>query len=219
MALPNKKINKIKLPVDGQGSQTYEIIPERLENGGYEAALPTLTQDSVLALQGEVITQVESAAEVPDNVSGLYRYPEEASFGEQSSHVIEVMRKDYDESEVIFEKTTQTNNTQLTSTTFFNQFADALPGWLSISAIGGVYALYYNLPFNGIRFGAGSSAGSIVRPLYMLWTVSPAVSIVPSFLTLRPFRPAYVLKSSSLHLPYPILYLLCERGSAAVRVS
>ena len=165
MALPNKKINKIKLPVDGQGSQTYEIIPERLENGGYEAALPTLTQDSVLALQGEAITQVESAAEVPDNVSGLYRYPEEASFGEQSSHVIEVMRKDYDESEVIFEKTTQTNNTQLTSTTFFNQFADALPGWLSISAIGGVYALYYNLPFNGIRFGAGSSAGSMTFTL------------------------------------------------------
>ena len=52
MALPSKKIKQIKLPGDVEGSKTYEIIPERLGKNGYEAALPTLTKDEVLALHG-----------------------------------------------------------------------------------------------------------------------------------------------------------------------
>lgn len=52
MALPNKRIKKIKLP---NSNEAYEIIPERLQGDGYEAKLPTLTRDSVLGLQIEIV--------------------------------------------------------------------------------------------------------------------------------------------------------------------
>lgn len=46
MALPSNKIKKIKLP----SGTSYEIIPERLQKNGYEAALPTLTQNKTIAV-------------------------------------------------------------------------------------------------------------------------------------------------------------------------
>ena len=49
MSAPEKKIYKISVPQD-----TYEIIPQRLYNGTYLATLPTLTTDSVLALQSDI---------------------------------------------------------------------------------------------------------------------------------------------------------------------
>ena len=44
MALPNN-IKQVKLP----NNCVYEIIPERLKNGTYQASLPTLTADVTLA--------------------------------------------------------------------------------------------------------------------------------------------------------------------------
>lgn len=44
MALPNN-IKQVKLP----NNSVYEIIPERLKNGTYQASLPTLTADVILA--------------------------------------------------------------------------------------------------------------------------------------------------------------------------
>lgn len=51
MALPNNKIKKIKLP---NSTDAYEIIPERLQNNGFEASLPKLTADSTIALKSDV---------------------------------------------------------------------------------------------------------------------------------------------------------------------
>lgn len=51
MALPNNKIKKIKLP---NSTDAYEIIPERLQNNGFEANLPKLTADSTIALKSDV---------------------------------------------------------------------------------------------------------------------------------------------------------------------
>lgn len=51
MALPNNKIKKIKLP---NSTDAYEIIPERLQNNGFEASLPTLKADSTIALKSDV---------------------------------------------------------------------------------------------------------------------------------------------------------------------
>ena len=51
MALPNNKIKKIKLP---NSNDAYEIIPERLQNNGFEAGLPKLTADSTIALKSDV---------------------------------------------------------------------------------------------------------------------------------------------------------------------
>lgn len=56
MSLPTNKIKKIQLPGDVEGNKTYEVIPGRLQNSGYEAALPTLTADSVLALTSDLPT-------------------------------------------------------------------------------------------------------------------------------------------------------------------
>lgn len=51
MALPNKTLKKIKI----DNSNTYDIAPTMMtdDTGTYKAVLPTLTQDSVIALQGE----------------------------------------------------------------------------------------------------------------------------------------------------------------------
>lgn len=51
MALPNNKIKKIKLP---NSNDAYEIIPERLQNNGFEASLPKLTANSTIALKSDV---------------------------------------------------------------------------------------------------------------------------------------------------------------------
>lgn len=51
MALPNNKIKKIKLP---NSNDAYEIIPERLQNNGFEASLPNLKADSTIALKSDV---------------------------------------------------------------------------------------------------------------------------------------------------------------------
>ena len=49
MALPNKKINKVKLPGT---DNTYEIIPTRLQsvngNDKYEVSVPTVSANSTL---------------------------------------------------------------------------------------------------------------------------------------------------------------------------
>lgn len=47
MALPTDRIKKIKL----QNNTTYEIIPERLQNNGYQASLEELNHDSFLQIK------------------------------------------------------------------------------------------------------------------------------------------------------------------------
>ena len=136
-----------------------------INKNGTEAGTFSANQDYDTDIDIDIVEKVASTAAIPDNEAGLYRYTEETDIGEQSSHIIEVIKKDYDASEVLFEKTTETNNTSLTNVTFFNHFANTLPGWLTISSASGIYALYYNLPFNGIRFGAGSSAGTFTFTL------------------------------------------------------
>lgn len=65
MALPENKIKKIKLPGDVDGSQTYDIVPEKLGKDGYSAELPTLTRDGTLAISN--VYTVEPAYEtLPD---------------------------------------------------------------------------------------------------------------------------------------------------------
>ena len=58
MALPTKKINKVTLPGDVNGSKTYDIVPTILSDGttNYSATLPTLNQDSVIAVKSETKT-------------------------------------------------------------------------------------------------------------------------------------------------------------------
>ena len=51
MALPTNKIKKIKLP---NSTEAYEIIPERLQNNGFEASLPTLSTNSIIALKSDI---------------------------------------------------------------------------------------------------------------------------------------------------------------------
>ena len=51
MALPTNKIKKIKLP---NSTEAYEIIPERLQNNGFEASLPTLSTNSTIALKSDI---------------------------------------------------------------------------------------------------------------------------------------------------------------------
>jgi len=58
MSLPEKKIKQVALPGDVDGSQTYEIIPERLGKNGYEASLPNLAADNILAVLNEEQTFV-----------------------------------------------------------------------------------------------------------------------------------------------------------------
>ena len=48
MALPNKRIKKIKLPTS---NDAYEIIPERLQGNGKEASLPQLNEDRVITTE------------------------------------------------------------------------------------------------------------------------------------------------------------------------
>ena len=50
MSLPEKRIKKITLPGDVSGSKTYEIVPEKLGKNSHSAELPTLTEDSTIAL-------------------------------------------------------------------------------------------------------------------------------------------------------------------------
>ena len=55
MALPNKKIRKVKLPGD---SDNYEVVPAMMQDGStnYKGSLPTLTADSTIAVIGNNIT-------------------------------------------------------------------------------------------------------------------------------------------------------------------
>ena len=64
MALPANKIKKIKLP---NSTETYEIIPERLQNNGFEASLPTLSTNSTIALKSDVDNSVKKSG---DSMSG-----------------------------------------------------------------------------------------------------------------------------------------------------
>lgn len=49
MALPTNKIKKIQT-----GGTTYDIVPEMLQNNGFSAELPTLTQNSTIALTSDI---------------------------------------------------------------------------------------------------------------------------------------------------------------------
>ena len=70
MALPNKRITWAKLPGD---NDVYEIVPQKMRDGStqYTASLPTLGEDSVIALQGKVIEKVEGIEDIPNNELGL----------------------------------------------------------------------------------------------------------------------------------------------------
>lgn len=54
MGLPDKRIKKITLPGDVEGSRTYEVIPERLGKDGHSVGLPNLTADATLALTSDL---------------------------------------------------------------------------------------------------------------------------------------------------------------------
>ena len=64
MALPTNKIKKIKLP---NSTEAYEIIPERLQNNGFEASLPVLSTNSTIALKSDVDNSVKKSG---DSMSG-----------------------------------------------------------------------------------------------------------------------------------------------------
>ncbi len=53
MALPTNRIKKIKLPDNTE----YDIVPTMLQDGSsnYKAILPTLSSDSKLALEIEIV--------------------------------------------------------------------------------------------------------------------------------------------------------------------
>jgi len=72
MALPDKKIKKIKLPGDVEGSQTYEIIPERLQKNGYEAVLPNLTKNSTIALTDDLPSAAVEIEASQAELEGLF---------------------------------------------------------------------------------------------------------------------------------------------------
>lgn len=179
MSRPNNSLAKIKVP--GENVQRpiipyavgYEVEDEYNPGsyipGDYIATLPILTEDSTIALLGHVIEEVANYTLIPNNTTGLYRYPDEVDGVEQSSHIVEVIREDHGAEEVTFTKTTETNNTQLTTSTFFNQFNSALSGLMSMSGATSIYALRYayngETVENGIRFGTGSAAGSMTITL------------------------------------------------------
>lgn len=54
MSLPEKRIKKIALPGDIEGSNTYEIVPDKLGNNGFSADLPILEADSTIALTKDI---------------------------------------------------------------------------------------------------------------------------------------------------------------------
>lgn len=57
MSLPTSRIKSVKTP----GSSTsVEIIPERLQKNGHEAALPNLAADDVIALQSDLAAKQDS---------------------------------------------------------------------------------------------------------------------------------------------------------------
>lgn len=54
MALPENRIKKIKLPDNTE----YNIVPEMLGKNGFSAELPTLTENSTIALSSDVNTKI-----------------------------------------------------------------------------------------------------------------------------------------------------------------
>lgn len=56
MSLPNNKIKALAIPTsaEGGGTTTYTIIPEKLQNNGFSADLPTLTADSILVTTNDL---------------------------------------------------------------------------------------------------------------------------------------------------------------------
>ena len=60
MALPSNKIKNVQTT----DNTVYEIIPSRLQSNGYEAALPTLTANSIIALTSNTL---QYAGEVTTN--------------------------------------------------------------------------------------------------------------------------------------------------------
>lgn len=72
MALPSKKIKNIKLPGDVDGSKTYEIVPEMLGKGGYSAELPTLTENSTIALTTDIPTSLPANGGNADTVDNKH---------------------------------------------------------------------------------------------------------------------------------------------------
>ena len=163
--LPEKKIAKIKI----DANNTYDVVPSMLQDGttNNKLSVPTLTEDSTIAVSGHVIEEVASLNEVPDRELGLYKYTETIPGGTKTSHIIEVTKESYGSGEAAtFEKTTETNNSQLSTSSFYNHFDSELSDYLTVTSVTNVYALYYTMPFNGIRLGTGSAVGTIAFSLH-----------------------------------------------------
>lgn len=121
-----------------------------------------------------VIEKVTNEQAIPDEELGLYRFTEEVEGVTQSSHVYEVVKEDHGAEETDFYKVTETNGTQLTTSTFMSQFYFSLTNFVSCSAVANVYAFYYDNEYvsqNGIRIGT-KNTGSITL------TLSEAGSII-----------------------------------------
>lgn len=72
MALPENRIKKIKLPDNTE----YNIVPEMLGKNGFSAELPTLTQNSTIALSSDVNTKIINL----DLSTGIQESGEEALY-------------------------------------------------------------------------------------------------------------------------------------------
>lgn len=66
MSLPTNRIKKIKLA----DATEYEIIPERLQNSGFSASLPTLTADDTLVVQSDMKNSTVCNAGTLSTVAG-----------------------------------------------------------------------------------------------------------------------------------------------------
>lgn len=69
--LPENRIKKIKLP----NNTEYTIVPEILQNSGYQVSLPTLTEDSTIALTSDLDSRVSTSfLKAPDYSSSSTYY-------------------------------------------------------------------------------------------------------------------------------------------------
>ena len=68
--LPVKRIKKIQLPLasgETAADKTYEIIPDKMQSSGFQATLPTLTADTTIAVDTNV---VHKTGNLPETITG-----------------------------------------------------------------------------------------------------------------------------------------------------
>ena len=138
-----------------------------INKNGIEAGTFSANQDSDVDIDIDIIDKVENILNIPDNELGLYRFTEEVEGVTQSSHIYEAVKEDHGAEETEFYKVTETNGTQLTTSTFMSQFYFSLTNFVSCSAVSNVYAFYYDNEYvsqNGIRIGT-KNTGSITLTL------------------------------------------------------